>query len=1255
MEAYVTERVLMELATFLSACPNCQGQISSSRLRSGLPCDDCLPEATKSLESKAMDEAFRRKVASALKKNGRLLNYSFLVRLDEDKDEFVKLFRKLTGNQPWSAQLTWAKRCIRGESFAIIAPTGVGKTTFLTVLAVYMAIKHKRVLMVAPTALLARQIASWVKKCCAILGEDIRVAEVHGEETAKEKRLAMQMLDDGTAQVVVLTAMGLSRIYERISGLSFSIALVDDVDALLRKSMNIDRVLRLLGFNDEVQNLAVEAIKLRIRLARLFAQGFGGSQEVSDANKEYQKQVEKIEEYKKAHPGLGQLIVSSATARPKGIKVRMFRELLGFEAGSSTGYMRNIVDVQVKPSGNMIDDVVKQVKRLGRGGLVFVSKEFGKPFMQKLEKALLETDVKAYHTKAYFHKRVDEFAASKLDVLIGTASYYGKLVRGIDLPQTVRYTLFVGVPKFKTRLEDEEASPLGLIRLLYATADFTQNPLERQQIFEQAIKLRKMIQNLSPGDLSVVMKANQENKQLEGYLGKVQEEVGEGRRIFHVMLAHPGVLDRLKNSDQLIIQEEETGLMVLTPDVKTYIQASGRSSRLLGGKLTKGLSAVLVDNERVMSALRRAMQIASRNIKWLNHDEVDFEAILKEVDADRSVDLTVKLDKDLMKSALLVVESPNKARTIANFFGRPGKIFSQGRVFYEVAINNTLFTISSTGGHIIDLPHAAKKKTNYGVPKLNGSFVPMYEYINRCQACNSQFTGCDAECPKCGSRSIRRSSEVVEALRRRASDVSNVYIATDPDSEGEKIAWDVALLLSPFARSIKRAKFHEVTPEAVLDALENASEIDLNMVTAQMVRRIDDRWIGYGLTELLTANQSLILDGAKRRLRVPAGRVQVPLLGWMVQKSEANKSGKTRKFRLRCRKANSEFVVIFRKPFNEIDAKQARSLVQTLATSKIVVENLVTAIAELKAPPPFTTDTVLAEASRSFGWSVGEVMRRLQDLFETGLITYHRTDHTHVSSTGIEIARVYLESTWRNEWSVLFQPRSWGDVGAHECIRPTKPLNADELKRQIDLLQIPGAEALDFRHIRLYDLIFRRFIASQMRGSKLVKQSAKLSVAGMETTLEGYSDVLEEGFNRLYPPRMVTPLQQGEALDVLNVDYSVSSDSPLPTEGEAVSYMKTKGIGRPSTYASTIERLKRHGYVFATKRNSLVATNKGKSVYRFLNLKLVDLKSILDEIYTAELQTKLQKIEGGEVDYRVVVDECFRDFELIKSVTKRVN
>ena len=1245
---------MAELAIFVSACPNCGGMITSSRLERGLPCEKCLPEPVDPVTHSI--EEWHSLVALQLDRQGTLSRYREIVNLEDKAKEFVNIFHSLTSREPWSAQLTWAKRCLRGESFSIIAPTGVGKTTFLSVLAVYMARMGKRVLMVSPTALLARQTAGWVKRYSAVYDHTIKVAELHGEETGKAKREALSMVDDASANIVVVTAAGLGNLFERLLKIGFGLILVDDVDALLRKSVNIDRVIRLLGFSEEVQGIATEAILLRIRLARLFAQGEGRTEEVDSLLSRYRALRKQIDEYKSAHGNLGQLIVSSATARPRGLKVKVFRELFGFDAGSSATYLRNIVDAEAKLDDDLLGQVVSLVKRLGRGGLIFVAKDYGRETAKKLEEALNQAGIKASQTRSYFHKRVDEFASMKIDVLVGTASYYGKLVRGIDLPQSVRYTVFVGVPKFSSRLEDEELSPLGIIRLLYAMSELIRDPIERQKTFQQAVKLRKMVQNLSPSDLRMVALATKENRQLTGYLGQVQEEIGVGRMIFHNQLATPNMLHELTQSDRLIIQETPEGPLVLAPDVKTYIQASGRSSRLIGGKLAKGLSIVLVDNPRVMSALQRSMQLASSNTKWYKLEELDLDKVLREIDEDRRLDVKAESETDLIKTALLIVESPNKARTIANFFGRPGRLYFKGKVFYEVVINNTLFTITSSGGHIIDLPNEASKRENYGVLKVNNHFVPLYDFLSRCRSCGVQFTGTKSVCPKCGSDDVQSSMEVVEALRKVAADVPTVYIGTDPDSEGEKIAWDLVMLLSPFTPNIKRVRFHEVTPNAVLEAINNASEINLNMVTAQIVRRIDDRWVGYGLTELLTKNKRKVLTHGIERLRVPVGRVQLPTLGYVIKKSEEFKANKVRRFRLTCDAGGGRtFTVSLTVPFKQLDARQVKVLRERLTSSAVVVTEVEKEKVEVKPPPPYTTDAVLEDASRSFGWSVGEIMRRLQDLFEAGLITYHRTDHTHVSSAGIEIARVYLESTWGKEWKQLFQPRKWGEEGAHECIRPTRPLNAEELKRQIDLLEIQGAEYLDYRHLRLYDQIFRRFIASQMSPSVLVRQRAQLEVEGLRTQVEGYVDVEVDGFTRVNPPRMTIPLTQGQSLRVTEVNYAVSSTSPLPTEGETVAYMRAKRIGRPSTYASTIEKLKQHGYIFPTPRNRLVPTTTGKSIYGFLNSELKSLTTVLGEEYTADLQQKLQGIEDGLIDYKAIVQQCFKDFQLIKSIAKRVN
>lgn len=1243
----------MESALFVSACPNCRGRIDNVRLQSGLPCKLCLPEEV--LSDPKGQKALRRMVANLLIRNDKMLYYSELWDIDRKAEEFSKMFTKLTASRPWSAQITWARRSMRGESFSIIAPTGVGKTTFLSVLATHFAGEGKRVLMVAPTALLARQTAMWVRRNSQKLGREIRIAEIHGEETKSSRDRAVEMVKESSAQIVILTSMGLSRAFETLKKVGFSVILVDDVDALLRKSANINRVLYLLGYDEQIQEVASSAILLRFKLANLYSQRLGDTDQAKALTIEYRKLKNKIDEYKKSKEQLGQLILSSATARPRGLKVKLFRELLNFEAGSSTGYLRNIVDVEARLASpfpeSAVHKTVEWVKKLGKGGLIFVSREYGMAFMERLTQELSRNGVFAYHTKGAFRKRLDQFANGEIHVLIGSASYYGKLVRGIDLPQSVKYTIFVGIPKFKTNLEDEEISPMGLIRLLYATADFIPDPLGRQNLFEQATKLRKLIQNLSPGDISLITKAIQDGQVLEGYLGRVQSEMGEGRRLFHYGLAQPGVRDRLKQSDQLILQEEETGLYVLTPDVKTYIQASGRSSRLFSGKLTKGLSIVLVDNDRVMSALKRALQITSSTNRWYKENEIDVEKLKLRLEEDRTASEHAVKNKDLMKSALLVVESPNKARTIANFFGRPGRRYLEGRVFYEVVINGLLFIIGSSGGHVLDLPYDATGQDNYGVLRVDHTFLPMYDFMTRCLSCGKQFTGTVDKCPYCGSTELRRSSDVIKALQRTASDVSAVYIATDPDSEGEKIAWDVALMLSPYSRKVYRAKFHEVTPRAILRALDEATSIDTRLVQAQMVRRVDDRWIGYGLTELLTKNQTRMFEDGVERNRVPAGRVQVPVLGLVIKRSRENRAKKVRKFAARIRISPlEELRIVFKKDYVKLTRRELSDYRSSLRGKRVSVSEVEEQTVPLKSPPPFTTDTVLAEVSRRFGWSVAEIMRRLQDLFEVGLITYHRTDHTHVSATGKEIARVYIESTWKDTWKSLHEPKSWGEEGAHECIRPTKPLNADELKRQIDLLQIPGAEILDQRHLRLYDLIFRRFMAGQMRDCVLVRQKAVLTLNELTTVLEGYSRVLQEGFNLVYPPRMVPTLVKGSTYEVVSLDYAVGTEAPLPTEGEVVQYMKQKGIGRPSTYATTIEKLKQHGYVYATKRNTLVSTNLGETVYRYLDENLDELKTILDEAYTAQLFSKLQKVESGEEDYLNVMHECYSDFKRIEAM-----
>ncbi|MCQ4349886.1 MAG: DNA topoisomerase, partial [Sulfolobales archaeon] len=267
----------------------------------------------------------------------------------------------------------------------------------------------------------------------------------------------------------------------------------------------------------------------------------------------------------------------------------------------------------------------------------------------------------------------------------------------------------------------------------------------------------------------------------------------------------------------------------------------------------------------------------------------------------------------------------------------------------------------------------------------------------------------------------------------------------------------------------------------------------------------------------------------------------------------------------------------------------------------------------------FTTDHLLEEASDTFGWSPPQIMRLAQDLFETGLLTFTRTDSSHVSSYGIEIARNYLAS---NDLLSEFQPRQWGGPGTHEAIRPTSPVDAKTLSEQV--LVNPVFNRLTTAHLKLYDLIFRRFIASQMRPSTARIAKYEVEFDGLERRVVEIVTEARGGFVSVYPLK-TGRLEEGEF--EVPVRVSLGSAIQLLDYPEVVRLMKEYRIGRPSTYVRTIQAIMRHGYVIESKRaKKLIITRKGMRAYRVLESKFPEL---LEESTTARLLDALDKVAQG--------------------------
>lgn len=991
----------------------------------------------------------------------------------------------------------------------------------------------------------------------------------------------------------------------------------------------------------------------------------------------------------KRRVGKGIVIVSSATGRARGRRIRFFRYLLGFDIGGKLELYRKILDAYLVVGSEDFERVALEmlpsiVDKLGRGGgLIFVPVDKGVEFVERIVEVLRKAGVRAEGVTARKPslETIDKFRSGEIDVLVGVAIYYGLLVRGLDLPERVRYAIFVGVPRHKVNISRVEYSPTTLMRILAVLAEVVPEQ-EREKIQRYMTNLRRILRTLSAPELRMLVERVSQGVVETPY----QKLVVEIHDYVENLFRKPEILEALKKNPNIAIVEEEGVLYMMIPDAPTYIQASGRTSRLFAGGITQGISLVLVDDERLLRGLERRMRVyiddfAFRPLKELE-ESGELQKVLEEVDRDRELvkkvvsgELFVKgaAPMELVKTVLIVVESPNKARTIARFFGRPSYRDLGPLRAYEVDLGNLHIVITASGGHVYDVVEYGDFEEGLGVSgdeveifgvKLRlrkagisvgvPAFLPIYGAMKRCLVCGKQFLVHDY-CPRCQlglvevgegervervsfvdregreellrkrlARFTKNSMEVVNVLKRLAMEVDEVLIGTDPDAEGEKIGFDLSITLAPFSKSIKRMEFHEVTRKAILRALEELRGIDINMVEAQIARRVEDRWIGFALSDYLRVRVALLARTVVKTLS--AGRVQTPTLGYVVRRHYLHDVTESRYLRMQLQLPSSRGVSIYVSreavdSFGKLERSEELEVVLELVNEEEV---------ELPPPPPFTTDELLVEASTRFRMSVEKVMAIAQQLFEMGLITYHRTDSTRVSDAGIAVARQYLESVGMAN---LFKPRTWarGIVGAHECIRPTRPIDASKLRELVAEGVIELPQRLTEDHYRVYDLIFRRFMASQMREVKarrlryVVKEISgapikirskivKTIVGDLEIPLVTDVEIFvvpEEdrasSFLGMYEPMAlagkIVPNHLGKEVKIRAKKIRVASISlrvRLPNEGDIVKWMKSWGVGRPSTYAKIVATLFDRRYVKRVEAGVVIATDRGRLVYSML-------------------------------------------------------
>ena len=595
-------------------CPNCGGDISDERLELGLPCERCLPKIDEELLESTNFHERLLKVEEALRKTGTLKEFKELAKLERDTKKFIEFFKKVTGYRPWSAQVAWAKRVLMGKSFVALAPTGVGKTLFGIVMSLYLSSKGLKSYIILPTTLLVKQVSERLEYLSRRLRHHKPTIIVyHSSLSTKERELLLERISKGEFDLLVTTSNFLARHFEKMSELKFSFIFVDDVDSVLKSSKNIDRILALLGFNQEILSKALELIAIKRKIAYYLSTQKEVPRDVEESYERISGEVEST--LKKIRHGC--LVVSTATGRPRGLRVKLFRELLRFDVGSTSEFLRNIIDsYKLVNEKSRETELVRLVKRLGPGGLIFVPLGTSEEYLNHLVEILEANGVKAAYVYGKERKGIELFQKEEVDVLIGIAMYYGLLVRGLDLPHIVKYAIFLGVPHFRFTAELKEVSPSRLIQIAFSIREALSQD-EKERLDSLVVKLRRMIGLLDQAKLQLLIEALKEGRKLEGFLGRLQTMIMELQRILREVMSRREVIDVIENKTMTVIREINGRKYFLIPDTMTYLQASGRTSRMYAGGLSRGLSVVLASDEGLLKKLIKQSSLYSEDIDCL--------------------------------------------------------------------------------------------------------------------------------------------------------------------------------------------------------------------------------------------------------------------------------------------------------------------------------------------------------------------------------------------------------------------------------------------------------------------------------------------------------------------------------------------------------------------------------------------------------------------------------------------------------------
>ena len=556
-----------------------------------------------------------------------------------------------------------------------------------------------------------------------------------------------------------------------------------------------------------------------------------------------------------------------------------------------------------------------------------------------------------------------------------------------------------------------------------------------------------------------------------------------------------------------------------------------------------------------------------------------------------------------MADKLIIVESPAKANTIKKFLGGNTKVVA-------------------SMGHIRDLP-----KSKLGV-NIEHDFEP--EYIN-----------------------IRGKGDLIKSLKKEAKKAKIVYLATDPDREGEAIAWHLAHILDIPEDSICRVTFNEITKEAVKTSIKNPRKIDKNLTDAQQARRVLDRIVGYKISPILWK---------KVKTGLSAGRVQSVAVKLIVDRENEIENFKPEEYwniyaNLLEEKSKKSFIAKFYGKDGkkvEIHSKEeVDEILKNINNEEFIVDDVKRSQKKRNPSPPFTTSTMQQEASRKINFTLKKTMSVAQGLYEgvkvegkgtIGLITYMRTDSTRISEEARKFAKEHIVSKYgENYYENRYFKTKDNSQDAHEAIRPTYiELEPDKIK-----------QSLTNDQYKLYKLIYNRFIASQMAAAVYDTVSASIGVNSYLFKANG-QNLKFKGFMTLYVETLdneedsenttIPELEKNQEVVNKKIETKQSFTEPPPryTEASLVKVLEEKGIGRPSTYSPTITTILERRYIEKNQKQ-LVPTDLGKIVNKLLTENFTDIVNVE---FTAKIENEFDEIAEGNVRWKKVIEDFYGPFKV---------